>query len=67
MFDPFDERALCAAMARVIDDEGLRAELRSRGLVRARMFDWRETARLTLAAYQLAVSEGRKTRMKAKR
>jgi glycosyltransferase involved in cell wall biosynthesis len=67
MFDPFDERALCSTLARVIDDAPLRAELRRKGLERARLFDWRKTARLTLAAYEQAVRKGEKARMNAER
>lgn len=62
MVDPFDEQALCAAIARVIDDDRLRAELRRKGLERARLFDWRETARLTLAVYERAIREGRRSK-----
>jgi glycosyltransferase involved in cell wall biosynthesis len=63
MVDPFDEQAIADAIRRLIDDEGLRAELRRKGLKRARLFDWRETARLTLEAYAQAVAEGRKARL----
>jgi glycosyltransferase involved in cell wall biosynthesis len=52
--DPFDRDALAGAVSRVIDDAGLRQTLRERGFTRARMFDWRETARLTLGAYERA-------------
>ncbi|HEX8494169.1 MAG TPA: glycosyltransferase family 1 protein [Pyrinomonadaceae bacterium] len=62
MFDPFDEQALHFALARMIDDAALRAELRRKGLERARLFDWRKTARLTLAAYERAVREGSKSK-----
>jgi glycosyltransferase involved in cell wall biosynthesis len=55
MVDPFDVRALMQAMARLIDDGELRARLRIKGLERAKLFDWRETARLTLEAYERAV------------
>ncbi|HEX8706925.1 MAG TPA: glycosyltransferase family 1 protein [Pyrinomonadaceae bacterium] len=57
LVDPFDERALQSAMASLMDDAGLRASLRSRGLERARLFSWRETARLTLQAYERAARE----------
>ena len=50
--DPFDEGALARALARLIDDDALRAELRARGLRRARSFDWRDTARMTLQVYR---------------
>ncbi|HEY0405172.1 MAG TPA: glycosyltransferase family 1 protein [Pyrinomonadaceae bacterium] len=61
LVDPFDERAIAAGIGRLIDDEGLRAELRRRGLERARLFNWRRTARLTVAAYERAVG-GREKR-----
>jgi glycosyltransferase involved in cell wall biosynthesis len=51
LVDPFDESALAAAVGRLIDDRELRGELRERGLRRARLFDWRETARMTLQVY----------------
>jgi glycosyltransferase involved in cell wall biosynthesis len=51
LFDPFDKEALTEALARMIDDANLRARLRVKGLERATHFSWRETARLTLQAY----------------
>jgi glycosyltransferase involved in cell wall biosynthesis len=53
--DPFDIAALAEAIRRIIDDAELRQRLRERGFKRARTFDWRETARLTLKAYERAV------------
>jgi glycosyltransferase involved in cell wall biosynthesis len=67
LVDPFDERALANALARLIDDAGLRTELRRKGLERARLFDWRETARLTLKAYEQALRERGKARREAER
>ena len=52
--DPFDARAIGDAVARLVDDAGLREALRARGVERARRFDWRETARRTLEVYQRA-------------
>ncbi len=57
LVDPFDESALAAAVSRLIDDRDLRERLRAAGLERARQFTWRETARLTLLAYERAVRE----------
>jgi glycosyltransferase involved in cell wall biosynthesis len=48
---PVSAETLATALARVLDDAALRAELIARGRARARAFDWRETARATLAAY----------------
>ena len=52
--DPFDETAIAAGLERLLDDSELRARLRVKGLERARLFDWHETARLTLGAYARA-------------
>jgi glycosyltransferase involved in cell wall biosynthesis len=59
LVDPFDEGAISSAIARMIDDAELRAELRRKGLERARTFNWRETARLTLQVYERAARGGR--------
>ncbi|HEX7312889.1 MAG TPA: glycosyltransferase family 1 protein [Pyrinomonadaceae bacterium] len=57
MVDPFDTDALAAGLARLIDDDALRADLRERGLTRARRFDWRDTARMTLQVYRKTQEE----------
>jgi glycosyltransferase involved in cell wall biosynthesis len=58
LVDPFDENELAQAIARVIEDSDLAAELRVKGLQRARQFSWHETARLTLKAYEQAAAAG---------
>jgi glycosyltransferase involved in cell wall biosynthesis len=55
--DPFDTGALARALARLVDDAALRADLRERGLRRARAFDWRDTARMTLQVYRRVMSD----------
>jgi glycosyltransferase involved in cell wall biosynthesis len=55
--DPFDTGALARALARLIDDAALRADLRARGLRRARAFNWRDTARMTLQVYRKTQEE----------
>src|SRR6184192_2602868 len=55
LFDPFDTNSLVQALTRVLDDSEYRAALRIQGLERAREFDWKQTARMTLQAYQKAV------------
>jgi len=52
MVDPFDIEAISAAMVRVLSDKQFREELRVKGLKRASVYDWRKTARLTLAIYE---------------
>ena len=55
LFDPFDTGALAEAIGQLIDNPGARAELRVKGLERARTFSWKTTARLTLQAYEQAL------------
>ncbi|MBD0290061.1 MAG: glycosyltransferase family 4 protein [Thermoleophilia bacterium] len=52
LVDPLDDRALADALAAVLADDGLYADLRARGLARAAEFSWERTARETLAAYE---------------
>jgi glycosyltransferase involved in cell wall biosynthesis len=54
LVNPFDTDAIGAGLARLIDDEDLRATLRQRGLERAARFNWRDTARQTLQVYEQA-------------
>ena len=54
MVDPFDEDDIAAAIEKVINDSNLREQLRVKGLERAKLFNWRKTARQTLAVYQKA-------------
>ena len=55
LFDPFDTNSLVQALTRMLDNSEYRAALRIQGLERARQFDWKQTARMTLQAYQKAV------------
>jgi glycosyltransferase involved in cell wall biosynthesis len=48
--------ALAQAMERVAGDEKLRAELREKGRLRVKEFQWEQTARETLAVYKSAVA-----------
>jgi len=50
-----DVDALTAAMSRLLEDPGLRAERRRQGLERAARFRWSETARQTLECYRSLV------------
>jgi len=53
-FDPLDEAAMTATLARALGDEALRAELAHRGLAQAQDFTWPRTARQTLDVYRAA-------------
>lgn len=55
LVNPFDTEAIATSIARLIDDQDLRALLSARGLARATQFDWRETARLTLEVYRRTI------------
>lgn len=57
MIDPFDVGAIAAAIQRVITDSDFRSELRVKGMQRAKQFDWKETARRTLAVYEKAFTQ----------
>ena len=50
--DPFDISAIAAALDQLINDSVLRRQLSSKGLTRAKLFAWRETAKQTLDVYQ---------------
>jgi glycosyltransferase involved in cell wall biosynthesis len=60
LVDPFDVDAIACAIVKVISDSNLRSDLRAKGLERALLFDWRTTARQTLAVYQTAAGEAHK-------
>jgi glycosyltransferase involved in cell wall biosynthesis len=57
LVNPSDVEAIATAMQRVLDDPDLAAELRARGLERARQFSWDRTARETLAIYERVAGE----------
>jgi glycosyltransferase involved in cell wall biosynthesis len=54
-FPPGDADALAAALAPLLDDAPLRADLGKRGIERAAQFSWQATAAGTAAAYAAAV------------
>lgn len=53
-FDPRSPEEMAEQLWRLWDDDTLRDEMRQRGLARARLFNWEETARKTLAVYRKA-------------
>jgi glycosyltransferase involved in cell wall biosynthesis len=54
--DPLDHEAWVAAMKEVLESKALQEEMTARGLQRARMFSWEETARKTLDVYRDVLS-----------
>lgn len=54
LVDPFAVDEIAAAINQVIANPDFRSTLRVKGLKRAGLFDWRETARQTLAVYEKA-------------
>ena len=52
LVDPKDVVALTEAMERALADEALRADLRARGIQRAREFSWEKAARETVQVYE---------------
>jgi glycosyltransferase involved in cell wall biosynthesis len=50
-FDPTDERAIAAAIERLLGDPAEAERLRARGLQRAHEFTWQRTAQMTLESY----------------
>ena len=59
MIDPYEPAAIADAMQRVLSDEALRADLRRRGLARAREFSWeRSIGRVREIYREVAKSEG---------
>lgn len=56
--DPLDEDALAAGIARLARDDGLRAQLRARGLVRVARFGPREIGARALATFARAIAPG---------
>ena len=56
LVDPEDVMAIAKAIARILDDDALRADLRERGLARSRLFTWEESARRTIGVLREAAS-----------
>jgi glycosyltransferase involved in cell wall biosynthesis len=52
LLDPDDERGWMDAIAKVVNDEALRARMKAAGLARASTFTWARTARATMDVYR---------------
>lgn len=55
LIDPEDDESLLGGILKLLRDADLRAELRARGLERARQFTWRRTAEATCWVYLRAL------------
>ena len=60
LVDPANWEEIAVAIHRLLSDDHLHAEMREKGLQRARFFSWESAARRTLEVYKL-VSENRAT------
>jgi len=58
MVNPYDVNGLAKAMYEVLTNDGLREELRKRGLERAKMLSWKKTAEETLKVYEKVYNMG---------
>lgn len=56
LVDPTDDEGLSEAISEILSDTDLRDDMSRRGLVRAKGFDWKETAKRTLEVYRQAVA-----------
>lgn len=61
--DPTDGNALAEALYHVVSDSGLAAEMRRRGLERAKLFTWEQTATKTLEVYYQAARQASSDRL----
>jgi glycosyltransferase involved in cell wall biosynthesis len=59
LVDPDDPDSITAAIQRVLDDPALAADLETRSLARAALFDWDRSARILRDAYAAAVERRR--------
>ena len=56
LVNPIDTKEIAQAMIEFANDEELRDNFRQKGLIRARDFDWKKTARETLDIYKKTVA-----------
>ena len=59
LVEPSDERALAAAIDRVLTDDATRADLVARGRERLHAFSWPKTTRALAACYRQLAEQGR--------
>jgi glycosyltransferase involved in cell wall biosynthesis len=59
LVDPYNVEELAEAMYRVLTEQELHEQLRRKGLERAQLFSWEETARKTLKVYEEVYAQGK--------
>jgi len=57
LVNPDEPEEIAGAMARVLDDEAYRSVCASKGVLRARQFNWPHTARLVYDVYRQAAAD----------
>jgi len=57
--DPHNAQELAGAILHILGDPGLRVRLQNKGLARAKMFSWEDTAKRTLQIYEEVFAERR--------
>lgn len=58
LVNPYDAQSIADGVSHVLEDGAFRAGLVSRGIVRARSFSWRDSARRTRAIYEEVAAHG---------
>lgn len=58
LVDPLDAAAIADGITRVLEDAGLRADLRRKGLARAGLFSWEQSVRQVRRIYDEVEAEG---------
>lgn len=56
LVNPLDVEEIAGALMRIAHDSSLQEELRQKGLKRAKLFSWEETARKTLGIYEAVLN-----------
>ncbi|MCA0056071.1 MULTISPECIES: glycosyltransferase [unclassified Mesorhizobium] len=64
LFDPMDERSICDKMLAALTDEEFRAELSRRGLDRARLFSWDQSAEKAIRAFESVLGQSNRATVK---
>ena len=65
LVDPFDEQAIINGLKAILADEKLREQLKEKGMRRAALYDWKNTALQTLAVYEKVYSQQGKAKKRS--